>query len=326
MVVKKRLGKINFYSSIISELELTTNLTEIRKKLNISKQQLNYYLRELKKRNLIIKKGDGWYEVNKKSKNSTKYGSVLSKDSIRGHAYVWNVELPKKIEGWEKRIKILESKGVNFKLVGALKTTPRIKIQGRNVWLCNNHLRIFDKPKQSYYGKTAKESKEVAHHQLISIIRTLENKLGFLFKPLKYSINKEHYALIKNDLAIHHNKKGIILRVSDEEGEWLLIDDSLEEGGELENVGKKAFVTNKPMQNWWNQHKEDGFKTTPRKINKKFEKIRANISELTDLTLESSEKQINTSMLIKQMDSNIRGLTETVYQLVEVIKRDKQGI
>ncbi len=261
--VKNRLREESFYLSILRELKITTNLTKIREKLDISKQDLNYYLRELKKRGLVIHKGRGWYEPSKKSKNSTKYGFLLDKDSSRGHAYIWNIELPKKIEGWDKRIEILEKKSINFILVGALKQTPRIKALGRKVWLCNNHIRIFDKKKQSYYGKTAKESRESAHFELLNIVRVLENKLGFLFKPLKYSYRKEHYALIKNDLAIDQNRKGIIMRISDEEGEWLLIDDSLGEGGELENIGKKAYKTNIPMQKWWNDNKENDFKVTP---------------------------------------------------------------
>lgn len=94
-------------------------------------------------------------------------------------------------------------------------------------------------------------------------MRVLERKLGVLIKPEHIYFKKEHYALIKNDLAIEHNQKGEIVRVSDELGEWLLIDDSLGEGGELENVGKKAYQTNIPMQKWWNDQKETGFKVTP---------------------------------------------------------------
>ena len=264
MVVKIQHEKETFYLSILRHLEVTTNLTKIQNKLSLSKQQLNYYLRQLKNRGLVIQKGRGWYEPVKKSKNSIKYGRLLVKDSSRGHAYVWNVELPKEIEKWDKRIEILKKKNINFNLVGALKTTPRIKALGRKIWLCNNHLRIFDKPKQSYYGKTAKESKNLAHMELLNIIRVLENKLGFLFKPLNYSVKKEHYALIRNDLAIDQNKKGIIMRIKDDNGEeWLLIDDSLEQGGELETVGKSAYKTNIPLQKWWNENKETKFAVTP---------------------------------------------------------------
>jgi len=311
MKVKIQLEKQNLYLSIIGMLKVSTNLTKIQKKLSISKQKLNYYLRELKSKGLIIQKGRGWYEPVKGSKNSIKYGTHLVKDSSRGHAYVWMVKLPKEIEGWNKRIERLEKKGIHFNLVGALKTTPRIKALGRKVWLCNDHLRIFDKPKQSYYGKTAKESKSLAHMELLNIIRVLENKLGFLFKPLKYSIQKEHYALIRNDLAIDQNRKGIIMRIKDENGEeFLLLDDSLEKGGELETVGKGAYKNNIPLQKWWIEQKEDGFKTTPTKIKKEINELRI---ETLNQIKESSKVSMNVSLIIKQLESNIKGLTELVY-------------
>ncbi len=302
-----------FYLPILKELKITTNLTKIRKKLDISKQDLNYYLRELKKRGLVIHKGRGWYEPSKKSKNSTKYGFLLDKDSSRGHAYIWNIELPKKIEGWDKRIEILKKKSINFILVGALKQTPRIKALGRKVWLCNKHLRIFDKKKQSYYGKTAKESRELAHFELLSIVRVLENKLGFLFKPLKYSYRKEHYALIKNDLAIDQNRKGIIMRISDEEGEWLLIDDSLGEGGELENIGKKAFKTNISMQRWWNDNKENDFKITPTFV---LETMQGNAEQI-GLVVE------NQKMFAENFKSHVAAIQELAKGVKELTKKVK---
>ena len=270
---KKTTGNNNFYLSILNILKTSTNLTKIQEKLDISKQNLNYYLRELKKNGYIYNKDRGWYELTERSKNLTKYDKILSKDISRGHAYIWNIYFSKEIKNWNKRIQILQQKDVHFILVGALKTTPRIKVLGRKIWLCNDHLRIFDKKKMSYYGLDAKESRYLAFQEIKSIVGTLNRKLGILLHPSKIHFQKEHYALIKNDLAIDQNKKGNIWRINDEDGEWLLIDDSLGEGGELENVGKKAFQTNIPMQKWWNDNKETGFKVTPNFILETFSKI-----------------------------------------------------
>jgi len=323
--VKKRLGKKNFYLPILDELKIDTNLTRIQEKLSISKQQLNYYLRQLQKNGFIFNKGHGWWEVTEKSKNMTKYGIFLKKDSIRGHAYIWEVKIEKIPENWSKRIEILKEKKINFKVVGAKENTPRIKVLGRKVWLCNDHLRIYDTEKSSYYGNDAIESQKNSKFQAMRIVHTLENKLGIRLNPDKIIFKREHYALIKNDLAIDQNQKGIIWRIKDENGdEWLLIDDSLGEGGELENIGKSAFKTNPKMQKWWNEQIEDDFGTTPKLIKKKFKETEENISEVSGLVLKSSKEQINTAMLINQMQLNIKGLTETVYQLIEVIKRDKE--
>jgi biotin operon repressor len=270
------IEKTDFYYGILKLLEETTNLTKIRSQLGISKQDLNYYLKKLRQTGQITLKGRGWYEVVKNSKNSIQYGENLPKDIVRGHAYVWNVYLPKEIKGWENRIEVLKKNNINFKLVGGKIDIPRIKVLGRKVWLCNNHVRVFEARNTSFYGLTAIESKSKATLSLLEVVHALESKLGFNFSPLKISDRKEHYALIKNDLAIDHNKKGIILRISDKDGEWLLIDDSLGEGGELENIGKKAFETNLPMQKWWNNHKDTNFKITPDFIMKSLDKVTEN--------------------------------------------------
>lgn len=254
--------KSNFYLSIINELKNSTNLQEIQKKLGLKKQNLNYYLRQLKKEGYIYQKDKGWYEVTERSKNMSNHDSVLTKDSVRGHAYVWTVKVPKEIGvSWSNRISILDKKGVHYRLVGAKENTPRIKVLGRKVWLCNDSIRIYDIPKRSYYGSNAVEARKGALNEILLILGVLERKLGVSLNPLDVSFEKEHYALIKNDLAIQHNRNGEVLRVSDGSGEWLLVDDSLGEGGELENVGKKAFDTNIPMSKWWNDKKKHGFIT-----------------------------------------------------------------
>mgnify|MGYP001567928902 CR=1 FL=1 len=302
MESKNSTNKKKLYFSILDKLKQGTNLSKIRNELNISKQKLNYYLKKLKESGIIIQKGMGWYEV-KEVKDLTKYDVPLSKDSIRGHAYVWTIRLPKEIKGWSKRTEILKEKGINFNLVGALKTTPRIKVLGRKVWLCNNHIRIFDKKEASYYGKTAKESKYMALNEVKSLVGTLERKLGVFLNPVDISFNKEHYALIKNDLAIEENRKGNIIRISDESGEWLLIDDSLEKGGELENIGKSAYKTNIPMQKWWNNKKEHDFKITDDFILNRFNDTNNSINQL--ITLQEDLPK-NMQLLAQQIESHLK--------------------
>lgn len=276
VISKDLTNKQNFYLPIIESLKTSTNLNKIQEKLKISKQQLNYYLRELKTKGIVIQKGRGWYEVVKEVKDLTKYGNILTKDSIRGHAYVWEIKLPQEIEGWKDRINILTKKGVNFKLVGAKLDTPRIKVLGRKIWLCKNSLRVFDKKDNSYYGQTAKESRYKSFNELKLIVGVLESKLGIKISPQDIYFRKEHYALIKNDLAIEENKRGNIIRISDENGEWLIIDDSLEKGGELETIGKKAYQTNIPMQKWWNDNKKTNFEVTPSFLLESINKVTQN--------------------------------------------------
>lgn len=271
--VKISTGGKNFYYAVFNALKLSTNLTNIQKKLRISKQQLNYYLRQLKKDGKIIHKGRGWYELPKEVKISTVYGSDKVKDISRGHAYVWTVKIKKIPENWDKRIDILRKRNVNFVLVGILKKTPRIKVYGRKIWLCNTHIRVFDKKEASYYGETAKDSKYIALQEIKRIVGVLERKLGVFLEPSQIKFKKEHYALIKNDLAIHENRKGNIWRIRDENGEWMLLDDSLEQGGELETVGKNAYGNNIELQKWWNIKKKHNFEITDDFLLDRFNKF-----------------------------------------------------
>lgn len=280
--------KTNFYLSILNELKISTNLSSIQEKLKISKQQLNYFLVKLKKGNYIIQKGRGWYEVNK-SKNLTNYDSFLSKDTIRGHGFVWKINIPK-IKDWENRIEVLKKNNIHFNLVGAKENTPRIKVLGRKVWLCNGSIRVFDKGGSSYFGTNAVESRNSALNEIKLIIGVLMRKLNIYINPSSIHIQKNHYALIKNDLAIEENKRGNIIRISDEDGEWLLVDDSNEEGGELENVGKKAFTTNIPMSKWWNNQKETNFQVTPTFVLESLNKL-TNITAQNQIQLLEYSKQ-----------------------------------
>lgn len=305
--------KDSFYLPILSCLKVNTNLLRIQKELKISKQNLSYYLRQLKKKGIIIQKGRGWYEVVKEVKISTKYGSILSKDISRGHAYVWVVNLKKEIKDWDKRIEILESKGIHFKLVGAKLNVPRIKVLGRNIWLCKNHLRIFDKKNQSYYGNNAIESRKYAFQELLLIVGALESKLGIFLRPFDFQWRKEHYALIKNDLAIEHNRKGELVHIIDESGEWLVIDDSLGEGGELENIGKKSFVTNIPMQKWWNDNKKHNFEVTPSFVLNTMNGIQQNqlvfdrnMSSHLEVLNEIGKAINNLTIIVNKMEEKLR--------------------
>jgi len=304
---KNMTKKKNFYLSVINSLKETTNLSKIQKELNLNKQQLNYYLRKLQRDGYIFRKGMGWYELTEKSKNMTKYDKILSKDIIRGHAYVWRINLPKGIKDWDKRIEILDKFKFKYRLIGAKENTPSIKILGRKVWLCNDHLRVFDKPKASYYGENATESRKSAFYEILLIIGVLNNKLGINLHPTDISFQKEHYALIRNDLAIEHNRKREQIHISDEFGEWFLIDDSFGEGGELENIGKSAYQINIPMQKWWNDHKKTKFQLTPTFLMEQLDKTNESVNNLINLQKDVPK---NMQLLAQQIKSHLALIQE----------------
>lgn len=255
MKSKRFQQEANFYFKILELLKHSTNLKTIQNSLSLSKQALNYYLRRLSKKGLIINKGYGHWEVISQSKVLPK--DTQLEDSIRGHAFTWTIQIPKEIQNWENRIEILRKSKIPYKLIGILKTTPRIIINNKKIWLGNKTITIYD-PK-SFYAKDSIESRKYAVIELLETIYKLERKLQINLHPYHFKPSREHYGQIKNILAIQHNRKGEKLHIKDNGEEWLWIDDS-ESLGELET---NNLVRSKQVQDWWNDQKKHNFEVTP---------------------------------------------------------------
>lgn len=245
----------NTKNLLLQALVKSTNLNNIQKELNISKQNLNYYLRQLRKEGYIIKRGYGHYEPTDKVKTRPK-DAYPKKDLIRGHAFIWTVSIPKEIKGWDKRIEILNKNNIKYKLIGIQNNTPRILIQDKKVWLNKNTITIYDS--SSYYAKNSIESRKYAVYRLLEVIYALETKLGINLNGFHFKPSREHYGQIRNDLAIQYNKEGKKLHIFDDGKEWLWLDDS-HSLGELET---NDLVNSKRVQDWWNDNKKHNFEVT----------------------------------------------------------------
>lgn len=240
--------KRNFYLSILSLLSQGKNPSKIAKELNIKKQNLNHYLSMLKEKGIIKKVGYGVWEV--KEFNSNTLTKIDRK--IRGHAFIWTIKLNKQIN-WLELLK-----DSNYKLVR--NKTPRIFINKKKVWLGKKTITIYET--NSFYGKNAIESRKYAVISLIETLESIEKKFNITLKPYVFNPSREHYGMIKNDLARQCNRVGEKLKVSDFNGEWLWIDDS-ESLGELETGNKNALVNSLMVQKWWNDMKKTKFEVTP---------------------------------------------------------------
>ena len=259
MKVKISTLKKSLYFTILSLLKNNTNLTNIQKDLHISKQKLNYYLDKLKENHLIERKGYGHYEV----KVSIKDTNFSQPKLVRGHAFIWSIKIPQEIKDWDKRIEILKKNNIDFKLVGISKETPRIWINKKKVWLGNKTITIFENC--SFYAKNSINSRKFAVITMIETLDKLESKLKINLHPYIFHPAREHFGLIKNDLAIQCNRNKEKLHIKDNGTEWLWIDDS-ESLGELETGSKEALVRNIQVQNWWNDNKKHNFELTSSKI------------------------------------------------------------
>jgi hypothetical protein len=200
--VKKEVKKI-FLLEIINAINQGKSMARFCKEKDLKKQNLNYYLRKLKDKGMIKRIGYGVWETTERSKNLTKVTR-----EVRGHGFLWKIKLPK-IKHWEKRIEKLSKAEIPYKLVGAQHKTPRIIFRGRKIWLGDKYLIIYEP--ESFIGHTALESKKLAVFRLKQLLEALENKFKISLKfngNYKFSVRRQHYALMKNLIAIQCNKEG----------------------------------------------------------------------------------------------------------------------
>lgn len=257
---KNETSKINFYFTILELFKKGKTTSDISNELSISKQKLYYHTSVLKKLGFIKNIGYGVWKVLRSKKKDLEHAIKWKDKSIRGHAFIWKVKLEKKYN-W---IDILTNYKIPYKLVRGY--TPRIFVNNRKVWLAKDSIIIYEN--KSFFGKNAIESRKYAVFELLSTIESFSKKVKIFFKNFYFKPTREHYGLIKNELARQCNKKGEKIIVRDDlDGEWLWIDDSIGQLGELETSGKgftkDRAALNLDVQKWYNDHKKHNFKVTP---------------------------------------------------------------
>lgn len=297
--------KKQFLLDILNLVKEGKNPTQISTEKNISKQKLNYYIRELKELGYIKRVGYGVWEVKNKPSNTL---TINKEKEIRGHAFIWVLKLNEKID-WNSKIK-----GINYKLIRG--KIPRLIINNRKIWLGKRTLTIYEP--HSFYGINAIESRKYAVISLFEVLEELEKKLKVNLKPYMFKPAREHYGIIKNDLAQQCNRKGEKIHIIDNlDGEWLWVDDSLSIG-ELETGGKgiskDRVLLNLEVQNWWNDNKQHNFKVTPTFL---LESLNA----ITNIQQREAEKWNEYARDIVEHKEAIKTLSEQVKLFVEEVKK-----
>lgn len=248
-------SNINFYFALLNCIKENKDPV---KELNISKQNLYYYRRQLRDLGFLKKDKSVWI-VLKSKKDDLKHALDWKDKKIRGHAFIWKVKSDRNYD-WKN---LLEKKNINYNLVRGI--IPRIFINKNKIWLSKDSIVIYES--RSFYGKNAVESRKYAVYGLIKTIDELKNKLGIEFKYYFQPV-REHFGMIKNELARQCNEQGEKIIVRDTlDGEWFWVDDSTGMMGELE-TGGKGFTKdraklNMEVQNWYNDMKKTDFKVTP---------------------------------------------------------------
>ena len=277
--VAKEVKRISLLNPILSKLKEGKYPAQIAKELSISKQVLSYYTRKLQESGKIEKIGYGVWKTN--------FDSKLVAKSIRGHAFLWKVKIPKKID-WEN---VLKSKSIPYKILQ--NKTKSILFKDKKVWLGLNNVIIYDL--ESYFGLNSVDTRKYAIDKLLNVLRALESKLGIdLKRDNKYSfkVARQHYSLINNCLAIQCNKENRKIQVSNDKGLWFLIDNSWNLN-EAENVHPETALTDSlNIQRYFNEHKETKFEVTPKFILKVMDGIQQN-QLIFDKNMSSHLKVLN---------------------------------
>ncbi len=263
---QKRLG----LDQIISKMKEGMSPSKIAFKYNIPKQTMQHSVKKLKDLGCIEKVGYAAWKVLKEvptqPKGSLKGDRDFSIKEIRGHAFIWKIEFVQPYD-WEKVIKAYKKKKLTFNLIGSPgRQIPRAIFDGRKTWFTKRGLTIYEA--MDFLGKSSFQVKGTAVFEMDRLIKRLLRELGLKFKQYRFTTSREHYGMIKNELARQFNDRKEKMLVRGEDGTaWLWIDDS--KGlGELETGEPNV---SRQVQNFWNDHKKHGFKMNASVISEGFQ-------------------------------------------------------
>jgi len=298
---------------ILKEFKLGSSPSKISKKLSISKQNLNYYVGKLKKLGCIEKKGYGVWEYIRplkevKSLTTRQYDRKPSKSftspkkkEIRGHAFIWKIEFVEPFD-WFMIIRHYRKRKLTFNLMKHNKILRTI-FNNRKIWLGKKGITIYEPI--DFIGRSSFEVKGRAVFEMDLLIRNFLKELGLRFRPYRFTTSREHYGIIRNELARQYNDRKEKMHIRSEDGTvWMWIDDS--KGlGELEN---KEPNINRQVQNFWNDHKNHKFEVDASFILNGFDKLTGNLN----YHAENMKSHVDA---IKILGKSVQELTERVKEL-----------
>ncbi len=310
MELRKKLG----LDQIFNEIKEGLNPSEISKKHNIPKQTLAYSLNKLKKLGCIEKVGYGTWEVLKevptKGEGTNKVNSDLPINEIRGHAFIWKIEFAQPYN-WIEVIRKYKKKKLSFSVV-CKGRIPRTIFNGRKIWLTKKGLTIYEP--LDFLGKSSFQVKGTAVYEMDRLIKGLLRETGLKFKIYRFTTSREHYGMIKNELARQYNDKGEKMIIRDQEGTaWLWIDDS--KGlGELETGDPHL---SRKVQNFWNNHKKHDFKHDGDYIDRNFKESAKQIGQNAENLAYHAENMRSHVGAVKELALGVRELREEIKSMRE---------
>jgi len=250
---KKQPAKITIKRSgrlyVFSQIKEGKTPSDIIKESIVPERSIWRYIKELKAMGCIEKVGYGvWNALKQPAKITITHSKSIYKE-IRGHAFIFNILLPK-ITNWKLREDFLVKNNIPFKKIH--KHTQSIIFRGHKVWLSDKSITIYSPKEKSYFQKTAQESEDYSIEEFKSLIRGLENMLGNISfeinKQYRFRVARHHFARVKDALAIQCNKDKTKIKIKLNNG-WFVIDNSLGLN-EAETQGQDAIKYQNIYQNF----------------------------------------------------------------------------
>lgn len=319
----KKVGLVQVLALIKSEL----SPAKISKKYNIPKQNVSYFVGKLKRLGCIEKIGYGTWRYIKpikevkdspigQSDRRGKKSLTSPRKEIRGHAFIWKVEFVQPYD-WKKVIRFYKKKKLTFQLIARGKVFRTI-FKNRKVWLNTRGLTIYEA--SDFRGNSSFHVKGIAVYEMDRLIKDLLKELGMRFRQYRFTTSREHYGIMKHELARQYNEKKEKMRIRSDDGNiWMWIDDS--KGlSELEN---NQVSVSRQVQNFWNSNRKHGFKVDADFILKGFDKTNKVAQKNAEQLGSFADNQMTHVGLMKNIDKNLQKQTDFFKQFTEFIKQPK---
>jgi hypothetical protein len=313
---------------VLNEIKSGLSPAKISKKYQIPKQNISYFVVKLKKAGCIQKKGYGVWEFKrdlKQVKDLTirQYDKIpqksltsLPKKEIRGHAFIWKIQFFDPVD-WKKAvdkylIKVHLKQKIPKLTFQFMKYNKQFRtiFQNRKIWLGKKGMTIYEA--MDFMGRSSFETKGTAVFEMDNLIKNFLQELDLKFRAYKFTTSREHYGIIKNELARQFNDKKEKMEIRSEDGDvWMWIDDS-KSLGELEN---KNPMINRQVQKFWNDHKSNDFKVDATFILNGFNETTKGIQANTQHLEYHAKNMRDHVKAVRILGKAVEKLTEKVDQL-----------
>ena len=316
----EKVNKLGLHN-IISEIKAGLIPAQISKKHNIPKQTLSYNVGKLIKMGCIENPSYGVWVVIKdvpnQPKDTLKVNSDFSKNDIRGHAFIWNIEFLEGGYNWGQVVtnykKRYQKPSLSFKMICRGKV-PRTIFKNRKIWLTKTGLTIYEP--LDFFGNSAFKVKGDAVYEMDKLIKQFLEKFKLTKQFYRFKCSREHFAHIKNQMARQFNDKKQKIKV-EFEGKYFWIDHS---------HGEHEEETNNPQvsvqaQKYYKSHVKTMFAFTPEVIGDLITKNAEGIKGNTDNFKEYAENIKSHIGAIKTLGAGVEKQNQIFERIALVLKK-----